>query len=133
MRLTIWIGAVVLAAFAGLGFTQPNGLQRLAQRGTADAIAVDVELVLAVDVSYSMDPEEQALQREGYITGFTSRDFMQALRGGMHGIAVEPPWHAPGTADFEREVRAHIGDTIEVMALLRREARLEIVGHDFNR
>jgi hypothetical protein len=50
---------------------------------------VDVELVLAVDVSYSMDPEEQALQREGYITGFTSREFMQALRGGMHGkIAV---------------------------------------------
>ena len=50
---------------------------------------VDVELVLAVDVSYSMDPEEQALQREGYITGITSRDFMQALRGGMHGkVAV---------------------------------------------
>jgi hypothetical protein len=41
--------------------------------------------VLAVDVSYSMDPEEQALQREGYITGITSRDFMQALRGGQHG------------------------------------------------
>jgi hypothetical protein len=53
------------------------------------AVAVDVELVLAVDVSYSMDPEEQALQREGYITGITSRDFMQALRGGQHGrVAV---------------------------------------------
>jgi hypothetical protein len=49
------------------------------------AVPVDVELVLAVDVSYSMDPEEQALQREGYITGITSRDFMQALRGGQHG------------------------------------------------
>ena len=49
------------------------------------AIPVDVELVLAVDMSYSMDPEEQALQREGYITGITSRDFMQALRGGKHG------------------------------------------------
>ena len=32
---------------------------------------VDVELVIAVDVSYSMDPDEQALQREGYITGLT--------------------------------------------------------------
>ena len=53
------------------------------------AVPVDVELVLAVDVSYSMDPEEQALQREGYITGITSRDFMQALRGGQHGkVAV---------------------------------------------
>ena len=50
-----------------------------------DAVPVDVELVLAVDVSYSMDPEEQALQREGYIAGITSRDFMQALRGGQHG------------------------------------------------
>src|SRR3954467_4689528 len=49
------------------------------------AVPVDVELVLAVDVSYSMDPEEQALQREGYIAGITSRDFMQALRGGQHG------------------------------------------------
>jgi hypothetical protein len=50
-----------------------------------NALPVDVEVVLAVDVSYSMDPDEQALQREGYITGITSRDFMQALRGGQHG------------------------------------------------
>jgi hypothetical protein len=49
------------------------------------ATAVDVELVLAVDVSYSMDPEEQALQREGYITGITSREFMAALRSGING------------------------------------------------
>src|ERR671935_317602 len=49
------------------------------------AVPVDAEVVLAVDVSYSMDPEEQALQREGYITGLTSREFMQALRAGMHG------------------------------------------------
>ena len=50
---------------------------------------VDVELVIAVDVSYSMDPEEQALQREGYITGITSREFMSALRSGMQGkVAV---------------------------------------------
>src|ERR671935_1278263 len=54
------------------------------------AVPVDVELVLAVDVSYSMDPEEQALQREGYIAGITSREFMQALRSGHHGkVAVK--------------------------------------------
>jgi hypothetical protein len=53
------------------------------------AVSVDVELVLAVDVSYSMDPEEQALQREGYIAGITSREFTQALRSGHHGkVAV---------------------------------------------
>jgi Protein of unknown function (DUF1194) len=48
------------------------------------AIPVDTELVLAVDVSYSMDPEEQQLQREGYIAALTSREFMNALRGGIH-------------------------------------------------
>ena len=36
-----------------------------------------------------MDPEEQALQREGYILGLTSREFLNALRSGINGkIAV---------------------------------------------
>jgi Protein of unknown function (DUF1194) len=53
------------------------------------AIPVDVELVIAVDVSYSMDPDEQALQREGYVLALTSKDFLQALRQGAHGkIAI---------------------------------------------
>src|SRR4029077_5088010 len=53
------------------------------------AIPVDTELVLAVDVSYSMDPEEQQLQREGYIAAITSREFMNALKSGMHSkVAV---------------------------------------------
>jgi len=53
------------------------------------AVPVDVELVLAVDVSYSMDPDEQALQREGYVQALTSREFMQALREGANGkIAI---------------------------------------------
>ncbi|WP_371348699.1 DUF1194 domain-containing protein [Ancylobacter sp. IITR112] len=50
---------------------------------------VDVELVLAVDVSYSMDLDELALQREGYIAAVTSPEFLQALRLGPHGrIAI---------------------------------------------
>jgi hypothetical protein len=53
------------------------------------AVPVDVELVIAVDVSFSMDPEEQALQREGYVQALTSREFMRALREGANGkIAV---------------------------------------------
>lgn len=53
------------------------------------AVPVDVELVIAVDVSYSMDPEEQALQREGYIQALTSREFLNALRQGANGkVAV---------------------------------------------
>ncbi len=50
---------------------------------------VDVELVLAVDISYSMDMEEQRLQREGYIKALTSPEVLKAIRGGLTGkIAV---------------------------------------------
>jgi Protein of unknown function (DUF1194) len=63
------------------------------------AIPVDVELVIAVDVSYSMDPDEQALQREGYITGFTSREFMQALRNGVNGKIAVTYFEWAGTYD----------------------------------
>jgi Protein of unknown function (DUF1194) len=62
-----------------------------AQRGPqwADAHDVDIELVLAVDVSYSMDPDEQALQREGYVSALTSSEFLTALKTGIHArIAV---------------------------------------------
>jgi hypothetical protein len=46
---------------------------------------VDVELVLAVDVSFSMDPDEQTLQREGYREALASPEFLSALRQGTHG------------------------------------------------
>ena len=59
------VAATAMAALAGLGFAAPNNPQTLAQRSVSPAIPVDAEVVLAVDVSYSMDPEEQALQREG--------------------------------------------------------------------
>jgi hypothetical protein len=64
------------------------GNPRLADKSPG-AIPVDVELVLAVDVSYSMDPDEQELQREGYAKALTSKEFMQALREGANGkIAI---------------------------------------------
>jgi hypothetical protein len=64
------------------------GVSRLADT-SATAVPVDVELVIAVDVSYSMDPDEQKLQREGYVRALTSREFLGALREGAHGkIAV---------------------------------------------
>ncbi len=37
---------------------------------------VDVELVLAVDVSYSMDMDELAIQREGYAQAIVSKEFL---------------------------------------------------------
>ena len=49
------------------------------------APSVDVELVLAVDVSYSMDMDELAIQREGYAQAIVSREFLQALKSGPNG------------------------------------------------
>ena len=85
----ISIMAVGAGALLALGaMAAPRSALPLADNSPT-AVPVDVELALAVDVSYSMDPEEQALQREGYIAGITSRDFMQALRSGQHGkVAV---------------------------------------------
>jgi hypothetical protein len=85
------ISLVALAAVAvtvAAGVAAP-GLPLLFADKRPGAVPVDVELVLAVDVSYSMDPEEQALQREGYIKAVTSTDFLRALREGANGkIAV---------------------------------------------
>jgi Protein of unknown function (DUF1194) len=50
---------------------------------------VDLELVLAVDVSRSMDVEEQLLQRRGYVEAFRSKEVIDAITQGGYGqIAV---------------------------------------------
>jgi hypothetical protein len=82
--ILVIIAALAAAALSGLGIAAPGGFQQFTQRN-ASGVPVDVELVLAVDVSYSMDPDEQALQREGYMAAITSFEFMRALREGMHG------------------------------------------------
>jgi hypothetical protein len=51
--------------------------------------AVDLELVLAVDVSGSMDREESLLQRRGYVEAFVHPAVVSAVVSGAHrGIAV---------------------------------------------
>jgi hypothetical protein len=80
-------GAVAAAGIAVAALAAPAQF-RFADK-SPNAVAVDVELVIAVDVSYSMDPEEQALQREGYVMALTSREFLRALREGANGkIAI---------------------------------------------
>lgn len=51
----------------------------------AAAEEVDLALVLAVDVSYSMDVDEQRLQRLGYIAAITSPQVLRAIGSGMTG------------------------------------------------
>lgn len=50
---------------------------------------VDVELVLAVDTSRSMDYEEVRVQREGYVEALKHKEFIDAVRTGLTGrIAI---------------------------------------------
>jgi hypothetical protein len=50
---------------------------------------VDVELVLAVDVSLSMSPQELEIQRHGYAAALTDERVIQAIAEGAYGkIAV---------------------------------------------
>jgi hypothetical protein len=95
---TVAVGAVLAMAGWACGIAAPGALTRFVDK-SPNATVVDVELVLAVDVSYSMDPDEQALQREGYITGITSREFMQALRIGMNGKVAVTYFEWAGASD----------------------------------
>src|SRR5260370_11867778 len=99
MRWYISIGAVLIAgAMAGgdvAGFAAPNPKAHMAAHMAAEladkqaALSVDVELILAVDVSYSMDLDELAVQREGYAQAIVSKEFLQALKSLPNGkIAV---------------------------------------------
>ena len=99
MRWYVSIGIVLVAGVlvggdvAGIAAPSRPGQQisadsRLAAARDANP-TVDVELVLAVDVSYSMDLDELALQREGYAQAIVSKEFLQALKNGPHGrIAI---------------------------------------------
>lgn len=56
---------------------------------SAKAEPVDVQLVLAVDVSLSMSPMELEIQRAGYAAALTDKSVIDAIESGLHGrIAV---------------------------------------------
>ena len=72
----------------GRGIAAPRYAD-LPGEGAPGSIGVDVELVMAVDISYSMDFDELKLQREGYVEAIASQEFLNALKQGMHGkVAV---------------------------------------------
>ena len=67
------LGALAIGAFAA----------------PAWALDVDLELVLAIDISRSVDDEEALLQREGYMQALTDPRIIDAIRSGALGrIAV---------------------------------------------
>ena len=75
-----WFAAMAFAASAGVS---------LPAAARDKGVEVDVELVLAVDISYSMDRAEQVLQRDGYVQALTSDQFLNALKSnGLGKIAI---------------------------------------------
>jgi hypothetical protein len=77
-------------------------LAALAFAGQAFAAGppVDLQLVLAADVSRSIDSFEHQLQREGYAAALTSPEVLRAIKGGAMGrIAVSyVEWSGTGEA-----------------------------------
>ena len=105
--------------------------------GGQNATTVDVELVLAVDISYSMDIDELALQREGYVRALTSTEFLNALRQGIHGKVAVTYFEWAGASEQRVVVPWRIVDgpesagsvASEIMAApIRRAARTSISG-----
>lgn len=78
------IGRAILALLLGLWLACG-----VAPRVSAQAVAVDLHLVLAVDVSWSMDPDEQRLQRDGYVEALRDPAVIKAIQSGPAGkIAI---------------------------------------------
>ncbi len=72
---------VVLAAVAAGLLAAPAAF--------AAKVPVDLELVLAIDISGSIDEQEAGLQRDGYIAAIADAKVVAAIRSGMLGrIAV---------------------------------------------
>jgi len=135
-----WISigvAVIASAITSADVAGVAAPVRVPVAEKSDLPAVDVELVLAVDVSYSMDMDELALQREGYALAITSTEFLQALKIGPNGKVVVTyfewaasndqkiviPWRVIDGPESADAVAAEI-----LKAPLRRASRTSISG-----
>jgi hypothetical protein len=87
MRWHVSIGAMLvagaIAANSVAGIAAPDSRSQLTDARDGSS-TVDIELVIAVDVSYSMDLDELAVQREGYAQAIVSKEFLQAMKNGPH-------------------------------------------------
>ena len=100
MRWCVSVGAVLVAGAIVGGdvaiIAAPSPKSGIAETNHS-APSVDLELVIAVDVSYSMDMDELAIQRTGYAQALVSKDFLQVLSaspGGSSSVAMM--WLATG-------------------------------------
>ncbi len=78
-RNLVWIVACTVTLVASTSFGSSS---------VAQAQRVDVAIVLAADVSRSIDQEEFELQRRGYAAAVTSARFLKAVAAGPHGAVA---------------------------------------------
>jgi hypothetical protein len=95
----------------------------LPRRARAEGEPVDVLLVLAVDVSRSVDDDEARLQREGYRAAVSDPQVIEAIRGGMIG-AIGLAYVEWAGAEYQRLVLPwmRIGGVAEARAWSERLA-----------
>lgn len=74
------------AAFAVLAAVPPRAPAQTPAQTRVQT--VDAAIVLAADVSRSIDDDEFQLQRRGYATAVTSPQFVQAIQAGSHGAVA---------------------------------------------
>ena len=96
-----------------LGLMLCLGCELPARAAVVAAEPVDVELVLAVDISRSMDAEEFALQRAGYVAALRHPDFAKAVRAGRHGRIALAYFEWAGTVREETQVPWQVVDSAE--------------------
>jgi hypothetical protein len=70
-----WFSGVVLVAL----------ISSAAAAGAAEPVAVDAELVQAVDASGSVEPDEWRLELDGIAAAFRAPDVLAAIKAGRHG------------------------------------------------
>jgi hypothetical protein len=85
-----WMGLLIGSILVVASVIGSGPAQAQPTRGGNDgATAVDLQLVLAVDVSLSMDNDEQQLQRQAYVAAFRDPLVHEAIRAGtLSRIAV---------------------------------------------
>jgi len=89
--------ALILASLGTVGIARAQNLVPDNSVAAVDMVDVDLQLVLAVDVSASIDAEEGRLQRDGYVKAIIDPLVIQAIQAGPNGrIAVAyTEWSGP--------------------------------------
>jgi Protein of unknown function (DUF1194) len=80
-----------------------TALAALRSPAAGEPVGVDLQLVIAIDVSASMDESRRRVQREGYARAIRSAEVLAAIKSGPHGrIAIACfGWATP---DYQRVI-----------------------------